>query len=140
MLQPSPVITLTMRRGYGIPKRVRGKHHKLLKINIIADLQLNSVSSNNIALFVISHFGERMSISATSYVANVAGHLQQLSDMRQQQIDIDLKVGEASMRARQQVAEQSLQELTKQAERVNEIKKAALQSRSNHGGQIDVWA
>lgn len=80
-----------------------------------------------------------MSISSSpSYVAHVATHLQQLNDLRQQQIQVDLEVGESIRRVRQQAVDQSLQDSTKQAERVNEIKKTGLQART--GGSIDVWA
>lgn len=75
--------------------------------------------------------------SSPSYVANVATRLQQLSDLRQQQIQVDLEVGESIRSARQQAVDQTLQDSTKQAERVNEIKKAGLQART---GSINVWA
>lgn len=77
-----------------------------------------------------------MSISSTSNVANVTNHLQQLSETRKQQIEVDLEVGESTRRARQQAVDQSLENLNKQAERVNEIKKTGLQVR----GSVDVWA
>lgn len=77
------------------------------------------------------------SISAASYVSNVASHLQQLSESRQQQVEIDLQVGESTRRVRDQAVERAMQDNSKQAERVMEIKKNALQS---SGGGIDVWA
>lgn len=77
------------------------------------------------------------SISSASYVSNVASHLQQLSASRQQQVEIDLQVGESTRRARDQAVERAMQDNSKQAERVAELKKAALQSQ---GGGIDVWA
>jgi uncharacterized protein YabE (DUF348 family) len=81
--------------------------------------------------------GERLSINASSYVSNVASHLQQLTELRQQQTEVDLEAGEKIRQARDEAVEQSMQILTKQVERVTEIKKAALQLRS---GGIDVWA
>jgi hypothetical protein len=82
--------------------------------------------------------GEQMGIEPSSYVSNVASHLQQLNEVRQQQVDVDLQVGESTRRVRQQVIDQSFQDLAKQGERVNEIKKTTLEARS--GGGIDVWA
>jgi uncharacterized protein HemX len=78
-----------------------------------------------------------MSINSSTYVANVASQLQQLNDLRQQQVQVDLEAGEKIRRAREQSVDQSMHDLSKQVERVTEIKKAALQSRS---GGIDVWA
>lgn len=77
-----------------------------------------------------------MSVSATS---SVAAYLQQRSEIRQQQNQVDAEVAESTRRARQQVVDQNLQDSTLQAERVNEIKKAALEMRGSGGG-IDVWA
>lgn len=77
--------------------------------------------------------------SSPSYVANVITHLQQLSERRQQQVQVDLQVGDSIRSARQQAVDQSMQDSNKQAERVNEIKSAGLQARSG-GGSIDVWA
>ena len=76
-----------------------------------------------------------MSISAAS---SVSTYLQQLTEIRKEQSQVDAEVGESIRRARQQVVDQNLQEGNKQAERVNEIKRAGLQARS--GGGIDVWA
>jgi hypothetical protein len=78
-----------------------------------------------------------MNINATSYVADVVTRLQQLSEIRLQQIEVDIEVAESIRRVRQQAVDQSFQDLSKQAERINEIKKAELQTRS---GSIDVWA
>lgn len=82
-----------------------------------------------------------MSISATSGtsgIENIAARLQQLADLRQQQVQIDLEVGESTRRARAQAVDQAMQDTQKQAELVNEIKRTAIQLRS--GGGIDVWA
>lgn len=76
-----------------------------------------------------------MSISATS---SVSIYLQQLTEIRKEQSQVDAEVGESIRRARQQVVDQNLQDGNKQAERVNDIKRAGLQARS--GGGIDVWA
>lgn len=78
-----------------------------------------------------------MGIDTSSYVTSVASQLQQLSELRQQQVETDLQVGESMRRVRQQVVDQSFRDLTAQVERVNEIKQTALQAR---GGGIDVWA
>lgn len=78
-----------------------------------------------------------MGIDTSSYVTSVASPLQQLSELRQQQVETDLQVGESMRRVRQQVVDQSFRDLTAQVERVNEIKQTALQAR---GGGIDVWA
>lgn len=78
-----------------------------------------------------------MSVSATSGIASIAAHLEQLGQLRQQQTELNLQVGESIRHARQQAAERSLQDLSKQVERVNEITRTALQTRS---GSIDVWA
>lgn len=86
---------------------------------------------------VFSSYGAGMSISSTSYVADVATRLQQLNDLRQQQAQVDIEVGESMRRVRQQAVDQSFENLSKQVELVNEIKKAGLQTRS---GGIDVWA
>lgn len=75
-----------------------------------------------------------MGISATSSASN---YLQQLTDIQKQQGQVDAAVAESMHRARQQVVEQNLQDGSKQAERVNEIKRAGLKA---HGGSIDVWA
>lgn len=76
-----------------------------------------------------------MGISATS---SVATHLQQQSEIRKQQGQVDAELADSVRRARQQVVDQNLQDRNRQAERVNEIKKTGLQARS--GGSIDVWA
>lgn len=76
-----------------------------------------------------------MSISATS---SVSTYLQQLTEIRKEQSQVDAEVGESIRRARQEVVDQNLQDGNKQAERVNEIKRAGLQARG--GGGIDVWA
>lgn len=86
---------------------------------------------------VFSSYGAGMSISSTSYVADVATRLQQLNDLRQQQAQVDIEVGESMRRVRQQAVDQSFENLSKQVELVNEVKKAGLQTRS---GGIDVWA
>ena len=76
-----------------------------------------------------------MSISATS---SVSTYLQQLTEIRKEQSQVDAEVGESIRRARQEVVDQNLQDGNKQAERVNEIKREGLQARG--GGGIDVWA
>lgn len=78
-----------------------------------------------------------MSVSAATYVSHVANSLEHLSAVRQQQIQVDLQAGESARRAREKSVEQSMQDLTTQAQRVNEIKSTALKA---HGGSIDVWA
>lgn len=78
-----------------------------------------------------------MSIDTASYASSVATQLQQLHERRQQQVEVDLQVGESIRRVRQNVVDQSFQDLTKQVERVSEIKQTALQARSSG---IDVWA
>lgn len=78
-----------------------------------------------------------MSIDTGSYANSVATQLQQLHERRQQQVEVDLQVGESIRRVRQNVVDQSFQDLTKQVERVAEIKQTALQARSSG---IDVWA
>lgn len=78
-----------------------------------------------------------MSIGTASYANSVATQLQQLHERRQQQVEVDLQVGESIRRVRQNVVDQSFQDLTKQVERVSEIKQTALQARSSG---IDVWA
>jgi uncharacterized protein HemX len=80
-----------------------------------------------------------MSVNTSSYVSNVASHLDQLNQLRQQQAEVDLETGEKIRRARGEVVEQGMEALSKQVERVTEIKKAALESRSTGGG-VDVWA
>lgn len=69
---------------------------------------------------------------------SVASYLQQMAEIRKQQGEVDAAVAESMRRARQQVVDQNLQEGNKQAERVNEIKRATLQAA--HGSAIDVWA
>lgn len=76
-------------------------------------------------------------ISPTSYVSTVAAHLQQQNELWKQQVQVDLDVGESVRRARQQSVEQSMQDLSKQAERLTEIKRTGLEMR---GVKIDVWA
>ncbi|MGE5621938.1 MAG: hypothetical protein ACM3WS_02125 [Bacillota bacterium] len=76
-----------------------------------------------------------MGIGATS---SVASYLQQVVEIRKQQSEVDAQIAESMRRARQQVVDQNLQDGNKQAERVNEIKRAGLQARSSGG--IDVWA
>ncbi|QDZ27893.1 hypothetical protein [Noviherbaspirillum sp. UKPF54] len=79
-----------------------------------------------------------MSISTTSYVSQVASSLQQLSAHREQQLQVNLDAGNSIRQSRQQAVEQSMRDDTTQAQRVNEIRSAAL--KAAHGGGIDVWA
>ncbi|KIF79953.1 hypothetical protein [Noviherbaspirillum autotrophicum] len=78
-----------------------------------------------------------MSISTASYVSHVASNLQQLSTRRQEQIQVNLETGDSIRQSRQQSVERSMRDDTTQAERVNQIRTAALKA---HGGSIDVWA
>ncbi|HWJ93625.1 MAG TPA: hypothetical protein VNT33_02815 [Telluria sp.] len=75
-----------------------------------------------------------MDVGGTSSVTN---YMQQVVEIRKQQGEVDAQVAESIRRARQQVVDQGLQDGNKQAERINEIKRTALQA---HGGSIDVWA
>lgn len=75
--------------------------------------------------------------SSPSYVKNVTAHLQQLSDMRQEQIQVTVEVAESMRQVRQRAVDQNMEASNKQAERLNEIKSAGLQARGGSG--IDVW-
>lgn len=79
-----------------------------------------------------------VSISPSSSIAKIAGDLLQLSQQRQQQIDLHLQVSESTRRVRDQAIDQSIATITKQSNLVHEVKEAAAKMRAS--GSIDTWA
>lgn len=78
------------------------------------------------------------SIGPSSSISKIAGDLLQLDQQRRQQIDLHLQVSESTRRVRDQAVDQSMAVITKQAQLVQEVKQAGVQTRAR--GSIDVWA
>lgn len=79
-----------------------------------------------------------MSTSVTPSIAKVAGDLLQLSQQRQQQIDLHLRVAETTRQAREQAIDRSMAVSARQANLVQEVKEAGARTRAS--GIIDTWA